>query len=169
MVRDRPLTMIGALESTTMRVSPARRTGRRSNDLICYINVTGFVSVMLVLVFMFAGPARIVDHPHGSSVDMARVSHTTPMRAALREDALLVAIMRDGKVFFRADRITIEELPARIREGVSQGAERRVYIKADARAKYGNIKEVLDSVHAAGIEKIGFLVDQRRPPASEPQ
>jgi len=146
-----------------------RRTGRRSNVLICYINVTGFVSVMLVLVFMFAGPAMIVDHPHGASVDLARVSHTTPMRAADREDALLVAIMRDGKIFFRADRITIEELPARIREGVSQGAERKIYIKADARAKYASVVEVLDGVHDAGIENVGFIVDQRRLSASNPQ
>jgi biopolymer transport protein TolR len=91
------------------------------------------------------------------------------MRGADREDALMVGIMRDGKVFFRADQITIEELPARIREGVSQGAERKVYVKADARAKYASVAEVLDGVHDAGIENIGFIVDQRRPSASNPQ
>ena len=35
-------------------------------------------------------------------------------------------------------------------------------IKADARAKYRDVKEVLDGARSAGAEKIGILVDQRK-------
>ena len=35
-------------------------------------------------------------------------------------------------------------------------------IKADARAKYRDVKEVLDGARSAGVEKIGILVDQRK-------
>jgi hypothetical protein len=48
--KDRDRIALGALESTTIRVSPTWRQRRRSNELICYINVTGFVSIMLVLL-----------------------------------------------------------------------------------------------------------------------
>ena len=69
------------------------------------------------------------------SVDLAKVSSPTEMRGADREDALVVAITRDGQVWFATDRITAENLPAAIRERVLRGAERRVYIKADMRAR----------------------------------
>jgi biopolymer transport protein TolR len=141
------------------------RPNHRRSGLICNIDVTAFASVMLVFVWMFMGPVVTeVDRHRGASVDLPLVGDPISMRAADREDAMVVGITRDGKVFFRTDPVTVEWLPGRIREGVSQGAERKVYIKADRRAKYGWVAEVLDSVRSAGIEKIGLIVVQRRTP-----
>jgi biopolymer transport protein TolR len=124
---------------------------------------------MFVLVYMFMVPAvNELDRHRGVSLDMPKANYPISMRGADREDALMVATMRDDKVFFRTYQVTIEQLPARIRDGASQGAERKVYIRADARAKYGTVKEALDGAHAAGIEEIGFLVDQRRTATSIP-
>jgi len=55
------------------------------------------------------------------------------LRRANRDDAMLVSVVRDGKVFFRNDWTDPAELPARIRQCSTSGPERRVYIKADAR------------------------------------
>lgn len=147
------------------------RGNHRRSGLICNIDVTAFASVMLVLLWMF----MVIHQPHGIDwhnnwppIDMARVGHPISMRGADREDALVVVVNREGKVFFRADPVRVEWLLGRIRKGVSQGAERKVYIKADARAKYGWVAEVLDSVRSAGIEKIGFLVVQRPAPNPSP-
>jgi len=152
---------LGAVDSTTVRVSPAWRKTGRSNELICYINVTGFVSVMFVLVVAYMFQPVMFPH-HGSAVDMARVSHPISMSHADREDAIVIGVMRDNRVFFRSDPITPSQLPAKIRDSINRGSERKVYIRADARAKYAWVAEVLDNVHDAGIEKIGFLVDQRK-------
>jgi biopolymer transport protein TolR len=141
----------------------------RSNRLICNIDVTAFAGVMFALVAMFMLPAMTIVHPRGTSVDLAKIDRSIPMRAAEREDAMLIAVTREGKVFFRADPVRPEQLPAMIRNSVSRGSERKVYIKADARAKYSWVAEVLDGVHTAGIEKVGFLVDQRRTPSGHPQ
>lgn len=73
----------------------------------------------------------------------------------------MVAITRDGQVWFDRDRISLEDLPATIRERVKQGAEPKVYIRADMRAKYGTVVRVLDSVRAAGIERIAFILSER--------
>ena len=91
------------------------------------------------------------------------------MPHANREDAIRVAITRDDKVFFGNELVRPNELPARIRESVNRGSERRVYILADRRARYSWVAEVLDNVRTAGIEKVGFLVEQRLPPAPNPQ
>jgi biopolymer transport protein TolR len=146
------------------------RNHRRSG-LICNIDVTAFASVMFVLLYMFmfmSQPHGMYSQNHWPPVDAARVGHLISMRGADREDALVVGITRYGQVFFRADPVSVDQLSGKIREGVRQGAERKVYIRADARAKYGWVKEVLDSVQSSGVEKIGFLVEPRRTPNPGP-
>ncbi|MGC1452887.1 MAG: biopolymer transporter ExbD [Candidatus Sulfotelmatobacter sp.] len=135
----------------------------RSNSLkslLCRIDVTAFAGVMFALVAMFLLPAEIVVDFRGPSADLTKISHPIPLPAALREDALEVAITRDGKLYLGRDQIRLERLPAEIEERVRHGAERRVYIRADMRARYGTVKQVLDSVRSAGIEHIAFFVDQ---------
>jgi biopolymer transport protein TolR len=120
---------------------------------------------MFALVAMFLLPAIVVvDSPRDAahvSVNLARTTNSTDLGGALREDALLVAIQRDGHIWFDRDQITPENLPAAIRERVSHGAERKVYIRADRRAKYGTVLEVLSSARSAGIENVAFLVNER--------
>jgi hypothetical protein len=41
-----------------------------------------------------------------------------------KEDALVVAVMRDGFIFLGKDRIRPAELSVKIREGLSRGAEK---------------------------------------------
>jgi biopolymer transport protein ExbD len=122
---------------------------------------------MLALVYLFVSSAGDV---HGARrwvpVDIPKATHPISMRGADREDAMIVAITSDDKVFFRGDIIWPNQLPARIRESVKHGSESKVYIGADAHAKYEWVAEVLDDVRSTGIEKIGFLVNER--PTSMP-
>ena len=146
-----------------------RSMRHRSNKLICGIDGTPFVpvfsAVALVLLVIF-----MLDPPHirqrSTSVDMAKVGHPVSMRAADREDAIVVAVELDGKVFFRGDPVRTDQLPGKIREALSQGAERKVYIKADARVFYGTVKEALEGVRSSGVEKVGLLVDERQAPST---
>lgn len=131
---------------------------------------------MVVLVFAmllpemegysFLSPMFVPIIDAGAGTDLPRVDHPIRMPGADREDALVVAIMRDGHIFFGSGCVTAGELPGKIREGLSQGAERKVYIRADARARYGTVSAVLDGIRVAGVPRIGILVDQRKRPAS---
>ena len=62
------------------------------------INVTPMVDVMLVLLIIFMVITPMLQH--GVSVDLAKVNNPEQMPDADKEDALLVAVMRDGKVYF---------------------------------------------------------------------
>jgi biopolymer transport protein ExbD len=84
------------------------------------------------------------------------------MAHADREDAMVIGITRENKLFFGPNRLQPSQLSVKIRASVAHGAEEKVYIKADARAKYAWVAEVVNQVHEAGIEKVGFLVDQRK-------
>lgn len=58
--------------------------------------------------------------------------------------------------------MSVDGVAGKIRESVQSGSERRVYLWVDAKAKYGDVKVVLDGVRDAGIEKVALLVEQQR-------
>jgi biopolymer transport protein ExbD/biopolymer transport protein TolR len=120
---------------------------------------------MFALVAMFLLPASIVMDSPGDArhapVDLAKASHARDLNKAFREDALWVAVARDGKIWFGEGRVSLSDLPSAIDEGLRKGAEPKIYISADARAKYGSVLEVLERVRTARVEKIAFVVRQR--------
>jgi biopolymer transport protein TolR len=124
------------------------------------INVTPMVDVMLVLLIIFMVVTPMLQH--GVSVDMAQVNNPTPMEDADREDALLVSVMRNGDVFFGTDKINVDNLTGKVKDRLVNKADKRVYVKADARARFGNVVQVVDSVRAAGVDDLGLLTEQRK-------
>jgi len=98
----------------------------------------------------------------GVSVDLAKTDNPVQMPDAEREDALVVAITKDGKVFFGADQIEPDQLTSKVKDRLATRADKKVYIRADARTRYGNVVEVVDNVRSAGVDELGLLTEQRR-------
>lgn len=133
----------------------------RSVRLFCAIDASALAAVLIVLVvvtMIFKSTAH-----HGFGPDLPKVLHPIQMPKSQREDAMIITIMRDGSTYFGADRIRSVDLRSKILDKLKdRGVERKVYIRADARVFYQTVKEVLDGVQSSGIERIAFLVDQRR-------
>ena len=51
-----------------------------------------------------------------------------------------------------------------IHQSINQGAEARVYIRADALAPYSRVTAVLGAVESNGVRDVAFFVDQRNRP-----
>ena len=128
------------------------------------IDTTAFAAIMVVLVFaeLIAGTMSYNPH-HGVSIEVPRILRPVSMPGALRDDVMQISITRDGKVFFGSDQIVPDYMTGKIQARLADlDVERKVYIRADARARYGTVKIVLDGVRSAGILQVAFLVDQRR-------
>jgi biopolymer transport protein ExbD/biopolymer transport protein TolR len=130
------------------------------------INVTPMVDVMLVLLIIFMVITPMLQK--GISVDMAKVNNPTPMQDADKEDALLVSVMRDGTVYFGADKITPDLLTGKVKDRLTNKTNKIVYVKADARAHFGNVVQVVDGVRAAGVDDLGLLTEQRKSTPNAP-
>jgi biopolymer transport protein TolR len=124
------------------------------------INVTPMVDVMLVLLIIFMVVTPMLQK--GVTVDLAKVNNPEQMPDADKEDALLVAVMRDGKVFLGNDQIAVDQLTNKIKDRVAARTDKRVFVRADARAKFGSVVEVVDNVRAAGVDQLGLLTEQRK-------
>jgi biopolymer transport protein TolR len=135
-------------------------TLKRKNALYCRIDVWGFVSIMLALLFLLM-PNPASYHEWRGSVDLSESHHAVSMPEARREDAMRLSVTSDGSLYFRNQRVSTTEIPDLIRDGVRNGAEKRVYLSTDARAKYGRVLQVLDGIQLAGVEKVCFITWQQ--------
>ena len=78
------------------------------------INVTPMVDVMLVLLIIFMVITPMLQNK--VAVDMAKVDNPTSMPDADKEDAIVVAITRDGGVFLGQNKVALSELGGLVRD-----------------------------------------------------
>ena len=132
------------------------------NQMNSDINVTPMADVMLVLLIIFMVITPMLQK--GVSVDLARTHNAQSMKDADRDDAIVVAITRDGNIFLQhptgATKIRAEALTPQVKDLVSNRLDKTVYIKSDARAKYKDVVDVVDNVRAAGVDKLGLLTEK---------
>jgi|SRR4051812_1069912 biopolymer transport protein ExbD len=133
---------------------------KRMADVNSNINVTPMVDVMLVLLIIFMVITPMLQK--GQSVDLVKTDNPTPMPDADKEDSLLVAITRDGRVYFGTDQVTAEKLTDLVKDKLTNKTDKRVFVKADSRAKYGLVTDIVDDVRSAGVDELGLLTEQRK-------
>jgi len=129
----------------------------RRVDYYCRIDASAFAGVLLVLLLMFEFLMPASDSDFRQVVELTRSNHPVDMAGALREDALQVSISESGDVYFRNVKIPPDELASKIRDGLRDGAEEKVYVIADARTHYVDIRPVLTEISLAGVEQIGII------------
>ncbi|HXC87342.1 MAG TPA: biopolymer transporter ExbD [Candidatus Cybelea sp.] len=132
-------------------------------------NVIPMADIMLVLliIFMVVTPMLQKSLP----VDMARVNNAKEMQDADKDDAIIVAVTRDGTIYLKNTKITKEDITGQIKDMLSARLDKTVYVKSDARAKYGDVVAVVDEIRSAGVDQLGLLTEQnqeRRPPPPPP-
>jgi len=123
------------------------------------INVTPMVDVMLVLLIIFMEVTPMLQK--GVSVDMAQATNTRDMQDADKEDAVVVAITRDGKLYLGSDTITVDRITTEVKDRISTRLDKTVYLKSDAHAKYRVVVDVVDSIRAAGVDSLGLETEKR--------
>jgi|SRR5882672_733271 biopolymer transport protein TolR len=128
------------------------------------INVTPMVDVMLVLLIIFMVVTPMLQK--NVSVEMAKVNNPTDMHDADKEDALEIAITRDGKVFFGKEPVKPDALTQMIKDKLANRTDKTVFLKSDMRAKFGWVVEVVDNVRAAGVDQLGLLTEQQKKPGA---
>ncbi len=132
----------------------------KAPPVVSDINVTPMVDVMLVLliIFMVITPMLQKD----VSVDLAQVNNPEQMTDADKEDALVVAVTRQGDVFFGRGLVKdTSQLTNKIKDRISSRPDKRVFVRADAPARYKAVVDVVDNVRAAGVDDLGLITEQK--------
>jgi biopolymer transport protein ExbD len=137
-----------------------RRLGRQRYTLFSSVDSSAFAQSMfgctfvLLIFFMMNAPAH-----HGWVFDRYISHHARPIAAALRDDAMRVMLSRDGTIYFGNAKVASEDLAEQIRQRLERGAEHKVFLIVDQRARFGDLSVVLDEVRHVGIWDIAFLAE----------
>jgi biopolymer transport protein ExbD len=129
-------------------------------------NVIPMADIMLVLliIFMVVTPMLQKNMP----VDMARTDSAHDMQDADKDDAIVVAITRDGAIYLGHTATRKEDLTGQIKDRISNRLDKTVYVKSDARAKYGDVVAVVDEIRSAGVDQLGLLTEKNQGKAAPP-
>jgi biopolymer transport protein ExbD/biopolymer transport protein TolR len=130
------------------------------------INVTPMVDVMLVLLIIFMVITPMLQK--GVSVDMAKATNTRDMQDADKEDAVVLAVTRDGKTYLGPDQVPVDQITPKVKDMISSKLDKTVYLRCDKNAKYGVVVSVVDNVRAAGVDSLGLETEKRSEHAPAP-
>jgi biopolymer transport protein ExbD len=122
------------------------------------INVTPMVDVMLVLLIIFMVITPMLSK--GIQVNMVKAKNPIAMQAADKSDAIIVAVTRDGHSYLNNNQMPPEDLAPKVKDLLTNRLDKTVYIRADQRAKYEKVTDVVDNLRAAGVDQVGLLTDQ---------
>lgn len=130
----------------------------KSMGAIVDINVTPMVDVMLVLLIIFMVITPMLSK--GVSVDLVRTRNHIAMDEADQEDAILVAVTREGSVFLGRSRIEAAQLKNEVEDILTTRIDKTVYVKSDARSRYERVVEVVNILRSAGCDQVGLLTEK---------
>jgi biopolymer transport protein ExbD/biopolymer transport protein TolR len=124
------------------------------------INVIPMADIMLVLLIIFMVVTPMLQK--GMSVDLAPVENPKDLPDADKDDAILIAVMRDGNIYLGTERISQAEITTKVKDMIANRLDKTVFVKSDMRARYGAVVAVVDEVRAAGVDNLGLLTEKTR-------
>jgi biopolymer transport protein TolR len=128
------------------------------------INVTPMVDVMLVLLIIFMVITPMLQNK--VNIDLAKTDNPTPMPDADKEDAIVVAVTRDGTFYLGQNKVAPSELGPTVRDRLADKPGKEIFIRADARARFLDVENAIDDVRTAGVDSVGLLTEKRQVPGS---
>jgi biopolymer transport protein TolR len=144
-----------SLDSSNQR--RGRRRGR-SRRALSEINVTPLVDVMLVLLIIFMISAPLLTA--GVPIELPK---TEAGAIDNQNQPLTVSIRQDGAIFLGETQTPFAVLAPRMRELATAGSDKPVYVRADGRAPYAVVAQVMASLAQSGFTSIGLLTDTGGP------
>jgi len=143
------------LDSTNIRRGRRRGRGRRA---LSEINVTPLVDVMLVLLIIFMISAPLLTA--GVPVELPK---TEAGALSNQSQPLTVTVRADGSIFLQSQQVDFSRFAPTMKAMSDAGYDKPIYVRADGRAPYAIVAQVMASLSASGFKSIGLLTDTGGP------
>jgi biopolymer transport protein ExbD len=129
-------------------------------------NVIPMADIMLVLLIIFMVVTPMLQK--GVSVDMAKANNAQDMQDADKDDAIILAVTRDGKMYLGSKAVTLDQITVSVKDLLANRIDKTVFVRSDARAKYGEVVKAVDEVRAAGVDNLGLLTEKNQKKGEAP-
>jgi len=118
------------------------------------INVTPLVDVVLVLLIIFMVVTPMLHRGVDLELPNTR-NHATRQDTG---EQIVLSITAAG-AFIEADRVELDKLPSVLEKELKNGP-RPVNVRADRGLKFGEVRKVLEAVHASGATQVNMETDK---------
>jgi biopolymer transport protein TolR len=139
-----------------------RRGGRGRRGALSEINVTPLVDVMLVLliVFMISAPLLTAGVP----LELPKTE-----AGALQDQSqpLTVSIRPDGQIFVGETEVPFGNLAPRLREMAGPDTRKPIFVRADGKASYATVAQVMAALSTSGFTSINLITDTGGPSSGD--
>lgn len=135
---------------------PAKR--RPKSDVKAEINVTPLVDVVLVLLIIFMVVTPMLSR--GVAVDLP----VSKYHNKKNDDGLdlIVSISKAGEIYVGADAVPLARLTAKVEEELRKSPGKPIFLKGDARIKYGQARKVMEAINKGGTENIQLGTEDKK-------
>ncbi len=118
------------------------------------INVTPLIDVLLVLLIIFMVITPLT--PKGLDA-LVPQPPKTPQQQNPDERTIVVQILKNDTLKINQDDVTLAQLQGRLEDIFKTRAEKVAFVKGDENLTFSDVAEVIDKVHAAGVDKVGLI------------
>jgi len=101
-------------------------------------------------------------------VDLTPAQNSRDMQDADKDDAIVVAVTRDGRIYLGSTKVEKDDLTGQIKDRLSSRLDKTVYVRSDSRAKYGDVVAVVDEIRSAGVDQLGLLTQRMEKATTTP-
>jgi biopolymer transport protein ExbD len=115
-----------------------------------------------VAIFAASKPEQTLAMQKGISVQMAASRHAAPMPEADQENAWVVTVTTDGRIYFGVEAVTPETLTRQMQIRPRNRAA-KLYVKADAGAPFSSVRQVLYAARVDLFDDVVLLTSQPEP------
>lgn len=119
---------------------------------------------LIALAVTNAAVAQAPVNTEGVSVQMAASNNAVAFPAADKQDAWVITVTGDGRLFFGVKPVSEASLAEQMKTTPRNRAA-RVYIKADAHASFRAVEQALHAAHEVFFETAVLLTEQTEPAA----
>ena len=140
------------------RSGPGTGRFRRRYNVICEINVTPMVDIMLVLLIVFVVTAPLMTV--GVPVDLPK---TEAAQLNSQDEPPVVTIAANGQAFLQETPLDMPALIGRLTSVTSTKPDTKIFVRGDQAISYGKVMEVMGAISSAGLRHVALMAEMPSP------
>jgi biopolymer transport protein TolR len=123
------------------------------------MNVTPLVDVVLVLLIIFMVIVPMMEK--SAQVELPSILNVDA-EAKAKTDPYTLSMTQEGKVYFEQEQLELGRLAVRLREANERDPTRRLVLRADRAAHYGDVRRIFRDCQEIGFPGVSLRVNERK-------
>jgi biopolymer transport protein ExbD len=133
----------------------AMATGGGDSGPQANINVTPLIDVLLVLLIIFMVITPLT--PKGLDALVPQPPKNPQKQTEPDQRTIVIQVLRNNTVKINQDDVALDKLQGRLEDIFKTRSEKVAFVKGDEELTFADVAQVIDKVHAAGVDKVGLI------------